>query len=159
MPIRLILLIGLPGSGKSTLASKLLEEEARRRVISTDELRSRLFGDAATQGTWLSIWREVGCQFQQTVRQILDGEVSEAIYDATNVVRRQRRQAIALARQTGFTQITGFWLNLPLELCLERNQQRDRQVPEAILLRMHRRLTAAPPTLEEGFDRLVEVGE
>lgn len=94
-------------------------------------------------------------QMHQTLQQILRGEVSEAIYDATNVVRRQRRQAIDQMRGCGFTHITGLWLKTPLWLCLSRNRHRDRQVPEEVILQMHRRLSGAPPSLADGFDRLV----
>lgn len=155
----LILLIGLPGSGKSSLTADLVQACPQRQVISTDAIRARLFGAEAIQGPWLNVWREVGYQFRQTVGLIGLGQVREAIYDATNVVRRQRRQAISLARHSGFTHITGLWLNVPLSICLARNQQRDRQVPEAIVLQMHRRLIGAPPSLQEAFDRLVIIGE
>ena len=151
----LLLLIGLPGSGKSFYVQELLRDCLLRRVISTDEIRSRLFGNAATQGAWLRVRREVGLELRQAVIQIGTGEISEAIYDATNVVRRQRREAIALARQCGFTQITGVWLNTPVELCLERNQIRDRTVPPAVILKMNRSLLAAPPALPEGFNQLI----
>jgi predicted kinase len=154
---RLVMLVGLPGSGKSSLAAALLQQAPRRRLIATDTIRSHLFGDAAIQGRWLQVWREVCKQFQQAVQQISDGQTSEAIYDATNAVRRDRRRAIALARACGFTNITGLWLNTPLEICLQRNRQRDRRVPEAVILRMHRCLLDAPPTVHDGCDRLIEL--
>ncbi|UBF29757.1 hypothetical protein K9N68_14520 [Kovacikia minuta CCNUW1] len=75
----------------------------------------------------------------------------------TNVVRKQRREAIALARDAGFTYITGFWLNTPLWLCLQRNEHRDRQVPVSVILDMHRSLMGAPPALQEGLDKLLEI--
>jgi len=151
----LIFLIGIPGSGKSSIAAQLIQEIPQCRIISTDNIRGQLFGDPAVQGSWQLIWQEVGNQFRQAVCQIAAGEVAAAIYDATNAVRRQRRQAIAHARECGFTHLTGLWVNTPLWLCLERNQQRDRQVPEAVIRRMHRRLQGAPPTLVDGLDRLV----
>lgn len=154
---RLILLIGLPGSGKSTVAAKLLQARSQMRLISTDAIRSHLFGDDAMQGHWLQVWREVCKQFQQAVQQIADGHASEAIYDATNAVRRDRRRAIALARAYGFTNIIGIWLNTPLEVCLQRNRQRDRRVPEAVILRMHRCLMGAQPSVSDGCDRLIEL--
>ncbi len=104
------------------------------------------------------MWREVAHQFQQTMAQISVGEVSEAIYDATNVVRRDRCRVIALARAYGFTDITGLWLKTPLDVCLQRNHQRDRQVPDTVILRMHRCLMGAPPTTEDGCDRVIELG-
>jgi predicted kinase len=152
----LIFLIGLPGSGKSTFARSLLITHPDALLISTDAIRAQLFGDDAIQGPWLKVWLEVRQQFQRAVEQTSSGQASFAIYDATNAVRKQRRAAIALARTTGFTHITGIWLNAPLALCLERNQQRSRVVPEEIILRMHRRLLGAPPSLAEGLNQLVE---
>jgi predicted kinase len=155
---RLIILIGLPGSGKSTVASDLLRANIQRRVISTDAIRSHLFGDEALQGSWSKVWREVRRQFQQAVeQQTMTGQALEAIYDATNAVRRDRRRVIALARTCGFTDLTGVWLNTPLDVCLQRNLQRDRQVPAAVILRMHRCLVGAPPSVSDGCDRLIEV--
>lgn len=151
-----LLLVGLPGSGKSTLAAQLMQQ-GTFRLVSTDRIRSQLFGDEAIQGSWLRIWREVGNQFRQSVHQTADGNLIGAIYDATNVVRKQRRQAIMLARRAGFKRVVGVWLNPSLEICFIRNQQRDRQVPEAVMLRMHRRLYAAPPAVIDGFDALVEI--
>jgi len=153
--VRLILLIGLPGSGKSSLAKQLLAEDPRRQLISTDVIRSQLFGDEAIQGPWLLIWRSVELQFQQAVVQISRGAASVAIYDATNAQRRHRREVIAFARATGFTHITGLWLDTPVWLCLTRNKKRDRRVPEEAIFRMHRQLRDAPPTLPEGLDHLI----
>lgn len=144
---RLILLIGLPGSGKSYLAQKLLEPQ--RQLVSTDAIRYQLFGNEAIQGPWLLIWQEVQRQFQQAA------SAGEAIYDATNAVRRHRREVIALARATGFTQIIGLWVDTPVWLCLARNRRRQRQVPEDVIFRMHRQLKDAPPSLQEGLDRLI----
>ncbi|MDX2214637.1 MAG: AAA family ATPase [Oculatellaceae cyanobacterium bins.114] len=152
---RLLLLIGLPGSGKSTLAKMLLETQPGRILISTDAIRGQLFGNEAVQGPWRQVWAELQRQLQQAALQVSDGLAQEAIFDATNVVRRQRREAIALIRQCGFTHLTGLWLDVPLEVCLERNQKRDRQVPDAIIQRMHRCLTGAPPSLQERLDCLI----
>ena len=152
---RLILLIGLPGSGKSSLAQQLVTQCPQRQLISTDAIRAKLFGDEAIQGPWLSIWHELERQLQQAVQQISQQQVQEAIYDATNASRHQRREAIALARQSGFTHITGLWLDIPVWLCLARNRRRQRQVPDEVIFRMHRQLRDAPPTLADGLDYLI----
>jgi predicted kinase len=152
---RLILLIGLPGSGKSTLAKQLLAEDPQRQQISTDAIRSQLFRDEAIQGPWLLVWHEVQRQFQQAVVQISRGTAQEAIYDATNAQRRHRREVIALARATGFTHVTGLWLDIPVWLCLARNKMRERRVPEDVIFRMYRQLRDAPPSLPEGLDCLI----
>ena len=153
--VKLILLIGLPGSGKSTLAQQLLTADPKLKLISSDLIRKQLFGDEAIQGPWLLIWREVQRQFHGAVVQISAGVVSAAIYDATNVRRRNRREAIALARATGFTKIIGLWVDTPVWLCLARNRRRSRQVPEEVIFGMHRSVRDAPPALNEGFNELI----
>jgi predicted kinase len=147
---KLLLLIGLPGSGKSTLAKQLLAECSQSRLISTDAIREKIFGDEAIQGSWLLIWQEVQRQFQQAI-----AACSTAIYDATNAQRRHRREVISRARDLGFTNITGIWINTPVWLCLARNKRRKRRVPEEVIFRMHRQLRDAPPSLEEGLDHLI----
>lgn len=153
--VRLILLIGVPGSGKSTLAAQIQQSYPGQLLISTDAIREQLFGDQALQGDWQLVWREVQLQFQQAVAEIAQGRAESALYDATNARRRNRRQVIALARYSGFTQVAGLWLDTPLELCLERNRQRSRHVPEPVIQRMHRQLLGAPPTVAEGLDCLI----
>ncbi|MEX0269970.1 AAA family ATPase [Leptolyngbyaceae cyanobacterium UHCC 1019] len=156
--IRLFFLMGLPGSGKSTLANALLDECLDRSLISTDRIRLDLYGNEAIQGDWLQIWQEVGRRFCEAASQIQQGEKSAAIYDATNTVRQQRRDMIALARKSGFTHVSGIWLNTPLWLCLQQNQQRDRQVPADVIQHMSHRLRDAPPSRLEGFDSFLRVG-
>ncbi|MBE9050072.1 AAA family ATPase [Nostocales cyanobacterium LEGE 11386] len=146
----LFLLIGLPGSGKSTLAKQLFTECPQMQLISTDAIRGQLFGSEAIQGPWLLIWREIERQLQQAI-----AINKTTIFDATNAQRRQRREIIALAREVGFTSITGLWVRTPVWLCLARNQQRQRQVPPDVIWRMYRQLRDAPPSLEEGIDHLI----
>lgn len=139
------------------MAGSLLAECSDRVLISSDNIRRDLYGDAAIQGDWLQVWQDVERQLREVATQIQRCERSAAIYDATNVVRKQRREAIALARQSGFTHITGIWLDTPLWLCLQRNQQRDRQVPADVIQRMSRCLEGAPPSRLEGFNSLIKV--
>jgi len=152
-------LIGLPGSGKSTLARQIIAQCPDCWLISTDAIRAHLFGDEATQGPWMQVWREVQRQFRQAAQQINCGVSRAAIYDATNVQRKQRRRVLSLARATGFNHIIGLWLDVPLMVCLSRNQQRDRVVPEFVMQKMYRQLTDAPPAITEGLERLIYYSE
>ena len=152
---KLILLIGLPGSGKSTLAQQLIAEMPHSLLISTDNIRGQMFGDEAIQGPWLLVWRELQRQLEQAAFAINQRQATILIYDATNAARRQRKDAIALCRETGFTHITGLWFDTPIWLCLSRNRRRQRQVPEDVILRMYRQLRDAPPSLADGFDELI----
>ena len=155
----LIVLIGLPGSGKSTLARQIIAQCPDCWLISTDAIRAHLFGDEATQGPWMQVWREVQRQFRRAAQQINCGVSRAAIYDATNVQRKQRRRVLSLARATGFNHIIGLWLDVPLMVCLSRNQQRDRVVPEFVMQKMYRQLTDAPPAITEGLERLIYYSE
>ena len=152
--VKLILLIGLPGSGKSTLALQLLAAQ-QQLLISSDQIRKQLFGDEAIQGAWFLVWQEIQRQFRAAVVEIRQGVVKAVIYDATNAQRRHRREVIQSARATGFTHITGLWVDTPVWLCLARNRYRTRFVPEEVIFRMHRQLRHAPPKLNEGFDQLI----
>lgn len=151
--VALVFLIGIPGSGKSTWEADF-QQTCSCLLISTDQIRAELFGDAAIQGDWRLVWSVVQQRFQQAVQQIQAGQIQLALYDATNVKRRYRRDLIQMARSSGFNHITGVWLNPPLAVCLERNRNRSRQVPEPVIDRMHRQLWGAPPRLREGMDRL-----
>lgn len=154
---KLIILIGLPGSGKSTLAQHLVGENPALKLISTDAIRAKLFGSEEVQGPWMVVWREIERQFLQAVVQINLGQLTAAIYDATNSARKQRRRVIQLARFTGFNDITGLWVDTPVQTCLERNRMRSRQVPEDIIWHMYRQLTDVAPSVEEGFERIIRL--
>lgn len=155
--VPLILLIGLPGSGKSTWARAFVSQYPTYSLVATDAIRERLYGNEAIQGDWRRIWRTVIVEWQSGIEAVHRSEIQGVVYDATNVRRRYRRGAIATARELGFTRLTACWFDVPLAICLQRNQQRVRQVPEEILYRMHRQLTGAPPAVEEGFDELSRI--
>lgn len=146
----LFLLIGLPGSGKSTLARQLITACPQAILVSTDAIRAQLFGDESIQGNWMLIWQQIRQQFQQAVHQ-----TPATIYDATNARRCYRREIIQLAQEVGFVKITALWVNTPLHICLERNRQRDRQVPEEVILQMQCYLLDTPPSLAEGLDQVI----
>lgn len=155
------LLIGIPGSGKSTYATAWSRNNPNRFVVSTDAIRANLFGDASIQGSWQLVEREVDRQFRRWGRQrggvVTPLTLPSVMYDATNTQRDQRQRMIALARSCGFTVITGIWLQVPLDIALARNQQRDRQVPESVIVQMHDDLCTAPPGLGDGLDALVRL--
>ncbi len=153
--IPLGILIGLPGSGKSTWAGQFVTAHPDYQIVSTDDIRASLYGDAASQGDWLQIWAQVLAAWHQGVAAILQGDLAGILYDATNTRRRHRREAILAARRLGFTHITFYWFDVSLSTALERNRLRSRQVPGAVIERMHRQLQAAPPSLAEGVDQVV----
>jgi predicted kinase len=158
-----IILIGIPASGKSSLAEQMLSNSDQTadqnrsqithrqiQLISPDRIRASMYGSAAIQGDWSQIWAQVQQEFTNAAKS-----QQSVIYDATNYKREYRQNIIALAKEHSFKPITGIWLNVPLWVCLSRNDQRDRLVPEAIVVDMYRTLIYHPPTLSEGFDRIL----
>ncbi|PSN15200.1 AAA family ATPase [filamentous cyanobacterium CCT1] len=149
------MLVGVPGSGKSTWARDFVMVYPRYRIVSTDSIRATLYGNETIQGEWRQVWYQVLAQWHESIAAIQRGELDGVIYDATNARRRNRREAIAVARQIGFAPIVLGWFDVPLSLALERNRERPRQVPIDIVATMHRQLQGAPPSVAEGVDQVL----
>ena len=140
-----VLAIGMPGSGKTTWFG-------RRGItpLSSDLLRNILFDDVEEQ-------RYQGLVFS-TLRSLLRARLIAKMpmnyVDATNLSIHERRQWIKMAKSFGYEVQAGFF-DVPLEVCLERNRQRDRSVSEDIMHRMAEKLK--PPVFEEGFEKITVV--
>ena len=157
MPTPLIchFLIGPPGSGKSTLVAQLARQ-GDYQVVSTDQIREALYGDADIQGEWSAIEEKV---VSQICSAIAAGR--PVIYDATNARRGWR---MALLMQLNLTPLTldgmarcggihwmAWQLTTPLETCKAWNQRRSRQVADSVIERMFKSLQDFPPVPAEGF--------
>jgi predicted kinase len=140
-----VLAIGLPGSGKTTWFG-------RRGVtpLSSDLLRNILFDDVEEQ-------RYQGLVFS-TLRSLLRARLIARMpwnyVDATNLSTHERRQWIKMAKSFGY-EVQAVFFDVPLEVCLERNRQRDRSVSEDVMRKMAEKLK--PPLFEEGFEKITVV--
>lgn len=142
------ILIGVPSSGKSTFAQHLAQLDPRYCIVSTDDVRRDLFGDESIQGDWKQIEIEV---LNQIKNAVASGKL--IIYDATNVKRAWRLnflQKIAITLEKHSTWM-GWHLTTPIETCKQWNQNRPRQVPDAIIDEFTQFLTIFPPDITEGF--------
>ncbi|MBD2772619.1 WYL domain-containing protein [Iningainema tapete] len=147
-------LIGVPGSGKSTFAV-LLATLGNYRIVSTDEIRSSLYGDAAIQGEWSQI-EEIA------LAQIRDAIACgySVIYDATNAKRVWRMDLLMKLNSKGVedeVQWMAWHLQTPIETCFTWNQNRTRIVPDNIIEKMSKSLQDFPPIPAEGFAAVKEI--
>jgi predicted kinase len=140
-----VLAIGLPGSGKSSWFKR-----HSITPLSSDLLRSLLFDDATEQ------------RFQDLVFSNLRSMLKARLIarrpmnyvDATNLSPHDRHTWIKMARDYGY-EVRAVFFDVPVEVCMERNQRRDRVVPEDVMQRMASKLRA--PTFEEGFAKITVV--
>lgn len=112
-------------------------------IISTDETRRELYGDAQIQGSWTAIETEV----LQKMRGAIARQ-QPVIYDATNTNARWRGEF--LRRCPPMTWVA-WWIDIPVAICLTRNQRRSRLVPPDIIQLMATELQHNPPSKAEGF--------
>ena len=129
---RAYVLIGAPGSGKSTYAATLAERE-NAVVISGDDIRAELYGDAAIQGDWGEIWERI----EEKVSECCGMNV---IIDGTHCRRDYRDETIALLRSYGYDQIEAVVIDTPLDRCIMQNATRQRGVPRHVVVEMHKSL-------------------
>ena len=145
----LIVLGGLPASGKSTYAEILCEINPTFQRVCPDLIRKAFYGDESIQGNGKRV-------FNTAFRDLKEyGSIgANVIFDATNI-NANRRKALVKEMRPYFDIIIFKWFHTPIDICLERNQKRERKVPEDILWRMFDDFQT--PTRHEGFDLVEEI--
>lgn len=142
-----MLLIGASGSGKSTFARKhfknteIVSSDALRAVVSDDE------GDQSASADAFQLLRLI------TAKRLRRGRLT--VIDATNVQSKARKSLLALARQYSVP-VTAILLNLPLPICLARNQSRpDRAVSAQVIEKQVADLLGSLPKIaREGYEHV-----
>lgn len=74
--------------------------------------------------------------------------------DATNLTPQERQHWIKLARDYNY-EVHALFFDVPLDVCIERHQRRDRVVPAEVMRRMAAKFK--PPVFEEGFSKITVV--
>ncbi|WP_185287387.1 ATP-binding protein [Chryseobacterium lactis] len=130
--MEMIIFIGIPASGKSSLYKELLFNSHIR--ISMDLLNTR-----NKEGKLL---------------QYCFDTQSKMVIDNTNVSSKERKRYIDLARQNKY-KILAYYFESDIKTCLERNKNRKDFINEIGIKAKFKELE--PPSLEEGFDKIVQV--
>jgi predicted kinase len=150
---RLVLLVGIPGSGKSTLAKKLIQRGYL--CLNADSIRQELYGNAAEQGDPVAVFDIFFKQFEDAMSKGLD-----IVIDNTNLNAKQRKPILDRAAAAGYTDVQLWLLDVPLDVCLDRNRCRDRVVPEDIVTNMFTELNrSGRPLHAEGKLVIIRPGK
>jgi predicted kinase len=140
-----VLAIGLPGSGKSSWFK-------RHNVVplSSDMVRSLLFDDVREQRFQDLVFSNL----RSMLKARLIAKRPMNYVDATNLTPQERQHWIKLAKDYQY-EVHAVFFDVPLDVCLERHQRRDRVVPEDVMRRMAAKLK--PPAFEEGIAKITVV--
>jgi predicted kinase len=140
-----VLAIGLPGSGKSSWFK-------RHNVVplSSDMVRSLLFDDVREQRFQDLVFSNL----RSMLKARLIAKRPMNYVDATNLTPQERQHWIKLAKDYNY-EVHAVFFDVPLEVCVERHQRRDRVVPEDVMRRMAAKLK--PPSFDEGFAKITVV--
>ncbi|MBO7535765.1 MAG: ATP-binding protein [Bacilli bacterium] len=145
----LVLMVGTPASGKSTFIKE--HNKDNYKVISRDAIRFSLLKD---NEDYFAHENEVYNIFINTTKEEL-GKGNNVIADATFLNKNARIRFLrALGRSLEDTKVTAIMMKTPLDVCLERNEQREGRayVPREAIKRMDAQKTT--PSLDEGFDEI-----
>lgn len=140
-----VLAIGLPGSGKSSWFK-------RHNVVplSSDLVRSLLFDDVREQRFQDLVFSNL----RSMLKARLIAKRPMNYVDATNLTPQERQHWIKLAKDYNY-EVHAVFFDVPLEVCIDRHQRRDRVVPEDVVRRMAAKLK--PPSFPEGFAKITVV--
>ncbi len=140
-----VLAIGLPGSGKSSWFK-------RHNVVplSSDMVRALLFDDVREQRFQDLVFSNL----RSMLKARLIAKRPMNYVDATNLTPQERQHWIKLAKDYNY-EVHAVFFDVPLEVCVERHQRRDRVVPEDMMRRMAAKLK--PPSFQEGFAKITVV--
>lgn len=139
----LFVLCGLPASGKTTWANYVVANNPDTVIVSSNDIRKELLGDETNQEYQGKIFDVVHDRIKEAIR---DGK--NVIVDATGINRYERRQSLH-AGEDATTKIC-VQFETPMDICKERNANRERVVPDFVFTKMSRKFVQ--PSNYEGFD-------
>jgi predicted kinase len=137
-------LVGAPASGKSTYAKELQKEGIK--LVSSDDIRETLWGDASIQKNPKEVFKQM-----EILTHLYLAQEENVVYDATNISAARRKEFVKLVKSWNLNvDLYCIYLNIPMEVCIERNKERERKVPVRVIKRMFEQMEE--PTYDEGWD-------
>ncbi len=143
--MKIAITVGLPGSGKSTYLARL-----GVNAISSDEIRRLIADDPHDQTMNARIFSVI----RYLIRQRIAAGRPITYVDATHLTTWERKPYVILAQRYGCT-LDALFFDVPVEICIARNQARDRVVPVAAIRKMAQQMI--PPSTREGFAEITRI--
>jgi len=149
--MKYIMMVGIPGSGKSTYCKEVvwfINNQADKKIawISRDEVRFSLLKDT---DQYFSKEKEVYKEFINRIKKAA-AEGNDVLIDATHLNHASRMKTVnALGLKP--EDFTILWVNVPFEVCFERNAKREgiTRVPDQQMYAMKNRFQR--PAYYEGW--------
>ena len=143
------MLIGAAASGKPTAAPKIAAEN-NAVILSTDKIRAELYGAEHIQG----YWPDIEAVLYDRIKNAIKAD-KNIILDSTHYKKEYRAKIIKKFSWdllgANSSEFSAYYFNYPFTVIYSRNKHRARRVPFKVLAAMYSELSAAPPTLAEGF--------
>lgn len=145
--LALVLLVGASGSGKSSFAAKHF---GGFEVLSSDYFRGLVGNDPTDQSVTPAAFEALNFV---AAKRLEAGLLT--VVDATNIQPLARQALVEVARNQDVL-VCAIVLDMPLDMCLERNEGRATgAVPPAVINRQHRQLAKSLRGIRrEGFLRV-----
>ena len=137
----LLITRGLPGSGKTTAAQAWRDEDAATRArVNRDDVRVMLHGRRLGTNAQEE---QVSALTHRAIRDLLRMGM-DVVCDDTNLSPRSINQLCRLATQAGADFRIWDFIDVPIEVCIERDAQRsgNAHVGERVIRDMWRRYLA-----------------
>ena len=145
------LMVGVPGSGKSFFAKHVLMNHPwyHRVYISSDDIREELCGNAGDQS---QNWKVFEIFYERAYEALKNGH--DVILDATHLTKKNRRKCRNRFKDLN-CDFVAVQMNTSTEEALNRNQNRERVVPDYAMRRMIN--IYEPVSDDEGFNSVWDV--
>lgn len=136
----IFVLCGIPGSGKSTLAIELAKTY-KAKLYSYDDIiyNSKKKPD------------DVRAYMLSSIKKDLQ-EGFNVIMDDSNILIKLRAEVLTAIDECE-SKKTLIVMNTPLNICLLRNANRKKRLPDWVINHMHRKYQS--PTIDEGWDKIL----
>ena len=141
----LVVMFGVPASGKSYVAEKLAEQ-FDAYIASSDAIREELFGTAECQSDPNKVF---GILQHRAGEELKSG--GSVIIDATSLIKKYRVSNLKTYKGK-FSRAILIVCATELEIIMRQNQERNRHVPEDVIMRMLK--TMSFPRDDEGWDEI-----